>query len=343
VEQSRQKGAIVNGTSLLNEVKTRYKYLDSSIYSSETHGYWSNLTRKESNHLSDALKTANSREAIHKIRPDLFDVIFSEQRSVGLELLELSGDETCIDYGCMWGALTIPLAKRCRCVLGIDQTSDSLIFLRARIKENNLQNVELLCEDLKKTPVFQSKTDVAIVNGVLEWIPEDGDIELSRYYGRRQTRHYEGNPRAKQMSFLRTVCNNLKSGGKLYLAIENRYDFKQFFGVKDPHAGIRFVSILPRFLSDIISKAKLGRPYVNWLYSFNGLKTLLHDAGFNTVELYATFPHYSFPQAIVPYSLGLRHYIPTVKRRIGRIVEKILFSYLKLRYFAPSIIAVAIK
>lgn len=329
--------------SLLNEVRAGYRPLGSSIYSSGTNGYWSCLTKKESDWLSDALKTMDSRDAILKIRPDLFDVIFSEQRSVGLELLELSGNEICIDYGCMWGALTIPLAKRCRYVLGIDQTLDSLIFLRARIKENNLQNVELLCENLKNVPVFQSKADIAIVNGVLEWIPEEGDIELSEYYGKRQTRHYEGNPCGKQVSFLRMVCDNLKGSGKLYLAIENRYDFKQFFGVKDPHVGIRFVSILPRFLSDIISKVQLRRPYVNWLYSFNALKALLHNAGFNTVELYATFPHYSFPQAIVPYSLGLRHHTPTVKRRVGRIVERILFSYLKLRYFAPSIIALAMK
>ena len=329
--------------SLLNEVKSRYKPLDSTIYSSGTRGYWSCLTKKESDCLSDALKTANPREAILKIRPDLVDVIFSEQRSIGLEILELSGDEVCIDYGCMWGALTIPLAKRCRYVLGIDQTLDSLIFLHARIKENNLQNVGLLCENLKNVPVFQSKADIAIVNGVLEWIPEEGDIELDDYYGKRQTRHYQGNPYDKQTSFLRTVYNNLKVGGKLYLAIENRYDFKQFFGVKDPHVGIRFVSVLPRFLSDVVSKIELGRPYVNWLYSFNGLKTLLRNAGFNTVELYAAFPHYSFPQAIVPYALGLRHHAPTVKRRVGRIVEKILFSYLKLRCFAPSIIALAMK
>ncbi len=43
----------------------------------------------------------------------------------------------------MWGAITIALAKRTEFVLGIDQTMDSLRFLKARIKEENVNNIEI--------------------------------------------------------------------------------------------------------------------------------------------------------------------------------------------------------
>ena len=52
-----------------------------------------------------------------------------------LDLIQLHGDEVCIDYGCMWGALTVPLALRTRFVLGVDQTLESLQFLKARLRQ----------------------------------------------------------------------------------------------------------------------------------------------------------------------------------------------------------------
>ena len=62
--------------------------------------------------------------------------------------------------------------------------------------------------------------------------------------------------------------NNLVKDGKLLLAIENRYDYKQFIGGKDPHVNLYFTSFLPRWMGIIISNVKLDSPYVNYLYSF---------------------------------------------------------------------------
>src|ERR1017187_608461 len=112
--------------------------------------YWSNLSQDENAELLQAISRLGSATlAMQSTHPELYDVVYSPKRQAGLELLDLSGDEIAIDYGCMWGALTIPLAKRVRWVLGIDQTAASLAFLSARRKESGCDNITLLRQNLK--------------------------------------------------------------------------------------------------------------------------------------------------------------------------------------------------
>lgn len=324
------------------------------IWFGSTGGYWSNLDKEESRGLVEIMKYARTDETVKIHHPELFDAIFSPKRQSGLELLNLSGEEKCVDYGCMWGALTIPLAKRCSYVLGIDQTLDSLKLLDLRLKEEQLDNVELLCADLKSLKKFRNNFDVAVVNGVLEWIAEEGDIELNKYFGQRRFKQYTDNPRIQQLSFLKNVYQNLNANGRLYLAIENRYDFKMFFGARDPHTDLLFTSFLPRTAADWISRLNLGRPYVNWLYSFSGIKKILRQAGFSKIDLYMSFPDYRFPERIIPYKKGLRNFRPTISlknekgdrpliRYLARAGEFVIFRILRLKYLAPSIIAIGYK
>jgi len=318
-------------------------------------GYWSNLDKRENDELIKGLDAyPSAKEALINKHPQYYDIIFSPKREAGLELLELKGDEACIDYGCMWGALTIPLAKRVGFVLGVDQTLQSLILLKKRISDEKLTNVDLLCEDLNKMPAVKEKFDIAIINGVLEWIPETGEIELKKYYGKKSRKRYSASPKDMQIAFLRKAHASLKENGKLYLAIENRHDFKMFMGLKDPHANLMFTSILPRWLANFVSIARLGRPYINWTYSFTGTRDILKRAGFKSMELYCCFPDYHFPEFISRYDQRLEGFNPTVPlrnddgkvvpRRLARVAaELFLFRYLKAKSVAPAIIAIARK
>lgn len=326
----------------------------SGIFVSDLEGYWSNLTREENRLLIDGLRENQARETLLKYQAWLEHVVYSPKRCAGLELLQMSGNETCIDYGCMWGALTIPLAKRTHYVLGIDQTKDSLIFLRARAKEENIKNIELLCIDLKKIHKFKDIADIAIVNGVLEWIPETGAIALKSYFGQYSEKEYRDSPIIQQKSFLKMINQHLKEKGKLYLAIENRYDFKMFLGKKDPHSNLLFTSFLPRKIANKISYLKLGRPYVNWLYSFTEIESILKDSGFCRVDLYMCFPDYRFPERIIPYNQSLKNYKTIIsftnsdgrislKKIVATVAEVVIFRVLRLKYLTPSIIAIAHK
>lgn len=341
---------------ILTFLKSQYQINSEDIFFSDNNGYWSNLNKEENKVLIESLQHCSAREALVKHQAWLEDVVYSPKRQAGLELLQLSGDEFCIDYGCMWGALTIPLAKRVKFVLGIDQTLDSLRFLRARTVEEGLSNVALLCHDIRKMPVLpnNSQVDIAIVNGVLEWVPEEGPIELKKYYGKYDAKKYSVSPRQQQVLFLKKVNENLNDGGKLYIAIENRFDFKMFLGMKDPHANILFASFLPRKIADYLSRIILGRPYVNWLYSFEGIDALLKEAGFSKADLYMCFPDYRFPEKIISCNSSLNDFRTTIslrnergritfKRNVGIIAEFIVFRMLKAKYFAPSIIAIAYK
>jgi len=336
------------------EIRNEYKNIEENIYSSDSVGYWSNLNKDENTKLISALQNLSARDAIKKYQPWLFNIIFSPKRGAGLELLDLSGEEIGVDYGCMWGALTVAAAKRCKYVLGIDQTLESLKVLNARIKEDHLDNIDLLCANLKGLKAFKNKFDFAIVNGVLEWIPEEGLIDLGSYYGKYHSKKYPSNPKNQQISFLKMVCQNLSKSGKLYLAIENRFDYKMFLGVKDPHPYTLFTSVVPRKVANWMSLKKLGRPYVNWTYSFSGIVALLKRAGFSKVDLYMCFPDYRFPERIIPYDASLHNFEPTfsvrnangrrsIKRLFARTAEFAIFRILQANYLAPSIVAIGYK
>ena len=318
-------------------------------------GYWSNLNKSENRELIEEVKRTNPKNAIKKMHPWLEDVIFSKKREAGLELLNLKGDEVCIDFGCMWGALSVPLSKRSKLVIAADQTIDSLEFLRERKNHENILNLILLNTDIKHFPSLENlKIDIAVVNGVLEWVPETGSIELKKYYGKRNEKKYNKfkNPMNQQKEFLTNVKKKIKKNGKLYLAIENRYDFKMFFGIKDPHSNLLLTSVLPKRIANIISKIFLGRPYVNWIYSKKELENLLKELGYKNIETYFAFPDYRFPERVIHSSKNLKNFYPTikvrdknkkfkVKRFFGFIIEFLIFKILNLKKLAPSFIVIA--
>lgn len=325
-----------------------YEKDDHGIWISGNRGYWSNLTKSENTDLLSRLDKTNTRDAILKTHPTYENIIFSEKRNAGLELLEIQPGDICIDYGCMWGALTIGMANRGGIVLSIDQTYESLVFLEHRVTEMNLDNVVIAQNDVRRAE-FPKLADYAVVNGVLEWIPETGEIDLQNYYGKavRRERTSE-NPEKLQYNFLKLVHNSLKVDGTMFLSIENRYDYTQFFGKKDPHSNLLFTSFLPRAISNKISLAALKRPYVNYLYSFKALKNLIVDVGFHDIELYMAFPDYRFPELVLPYArknvskyinYGMDGY--SWKRISATLVERFLMKKLRARFFAPSIMVVA--
>ena len=104
--------------------------------------------------------------------PKYEEMIFSPKREAALELFEDQGQGVCIDYGSMWGVLSVGMAKRGHQVISVDQTFDSLKFLKSRSFEEGLDNIYLVQDDLREIK-FQNIADYAIINGVLEWIPEN--------------------------------------------------------------------------------------------------------------------------------------------------------------------------
>lgn len=336
----------------INDIISESLEKKEGIWFGPSGGYWSNLDLEENRRYVKSLPASGARDTVRRYFPEHFDVIFSPKRAGGLPLLKPGSGELVVDVGCMWGALTIPLARSGCNVVAIDQTLESILLLKQRIMEDNLQNVEVVCADLKKIGFKGSSVDKFVINGVLEWIPESGVIELKKYYGKRQAGKSCDNPDAYalQLKFLKDIYNGLKSSGILYLAIENRYDIFNFLGLPDPHCNLRFITFLPRLLQNIISRIFLGRSYVNWIYSARGLKQILKEAGFCDVKISYAFPDYRSPEQILSKA-GMRYYRPCKFRRAKNIfvrigcyiIEDILFRRLKITALAPSFIVLAKK
>jgi len=342
--------------SKLNQLfeKTEDIYYDQS----SQEGYWSNLNRDEQTVLLKYSQKEGTRNAVNKFFPRLYDIIFNPMRAVGLELLEIRDHEVGVDYGCMWGNLLIYCAKKCRYMLGVDQTRDSLEFVKYRLKEENIDNCYLLNANLRNNLHLKETLDFSIVNGVLEWIPDENEVELKMFLKKGKLRLMKPrfDPTFLQFEFLERVCRGLRPGGKLYLAIENRYDYQHFLWKKDVHSDLFYTTFLPRKIANVISNIWYGRPYVNYIYSRRELEKLIKRAGFETVETYAVFPDYRFPKKIIPYRENMqenfesvyggrktRNIVKKAFRKMRRSLDWLVYKRLSLFELAPSFIVVAKK
>ena len=321
------------------------------IYKSGREGYWSNLSKKENKEFLAVISSQGARQAVQAVIPKYEDMIFSEKREAVLELLDHSTPGVCIDYGCMWGVLSIGMAKRGHQVVSVDQTYFSLNFLKSRIEEEDLENIHLVQDDIKLTN-FNNIADYSLVNGVLEWVPVTQEVDVNKYYQKGgDVDSYITPPRKMQLDFLKAVRNGLKEKGKLVLSIENRHFYQYYMGRKDPHENLLFTTFLPRVISNIISRIFHKKEYRSHIYSFRGMKKLVKEAGFSEIEVFMAFPDYHFPELILPYSkagLNLYDKYPnknriTKKQKISYYIEYFLTKYLRIKALSPAIMIVAKK
>jgi cyclopropane fatty-acyl-phospholipid synthase-like methyltransferase len=346
---------------MIDVINKVYKIKDGIYYSvngNEDKGYWSNISVKDQEGFLSECRTIGTLKSVRENFPNLESVIFEPTRAVGLRFLDIKSDDIGVDFGCMWGNLLIHSAKKCKLIVGIDQTEASLKFLNIRLKEEKLDNVCLINDNLRNILPFRKNFDFAIINGVLEWIPDTNQIDLTNFFnkGKVNILKNQPNPKESQLEFLKTVHQSLNDKGKLYLAIENRWDYQHFLWKRDPHSDLFYTAILPRKISSLISKIVYGRSYVNYIYSMKELKQLLSSAGFIITEKYAAFPDYRSPITILDmntkdtsdyspvYHISQTNNILKKAFRKGRnLLDKIIYKYFKLFNLAPSFIIIAEK
>ena len=102
-----------------------------------------------------------------------------------------------------------------------------------------------------------------------------------------------------QLNALKEIHDLLKNRGILYIGIENRFGYNYLLGGPD-HNGLRFVSLMPRFLANFISKKITGESYINYQYSIWGYRKLLKEVGFQKIDFYAPLPQYRLPFFYLP-------------------------------------------
>ena len=118
---------------------------------------------------------------------------------------------------------------------------------------------------------------------------------------------------------------------------------------------------MPRWYANLRSKQKLGRRYVNYLYSFKQLEKKLISNGFRAIKLYACWPDYRFADRIVPIGSGSIRELDPLRdvtitelmikllangnriETLQSIIRKLVFRTPRGYILAPSIIAIAQK
>lgn len=188
--------------------------------------------------------------------------------------------------------------------------------MQRRFEQERLSNVSIIRSSIWKLPFRTDMFDLAVLNGVLEWVPQ-GQI---------------GDPRSLQKAALKSVCRMLRPNGYIYIGIENRTALASFVGYPDPHCGIPFTTILPRPLAQWYARRK-GRPdgYRNYLYSARGYRRLLREAGFDRAEIYIAAPSYNHPRFLIPlrrnaFAFYSQHFNGRQSRWSWRLAQRALLA-----------------
>ena len=171
----------------------------------------------------------------------LEEYVCATSRALLTELLDAGEGDAVLDHGCGWGALTCELARRVRTVAAMDLLPPRARFTAIRARQEGLANVTTLASgDYRRLPFPDASFDAVVVNGVLEWVPTT----------------IPGNPTKVQTQRLSEVARVLRPGGRLLLAIENRYWWRYFLGRPEVHTWVRGAAIVPRALADLLARRK---------------------------------------------------------------------------------------
>jgi ubiquinone/menaquinone biosynthesis C-methylase UbiE len=283
-----------------------------SDFSTRSH-YWNQITADQMAVLLEIAQIQGYRYAIERILSMLTDksligYVLDESRADFRAILPVTPQSDVLDIGGGWGAVPAALAPACRSVTTVDTNPHTLEFIRIRAEQSGLHNlypVRIDPLDDAQLPFADGSFDVAVMNGVLEWVGEAS---------------HGTPPEEVQRRCLEEVRRVLKPGGAIYVGIENRYALGYFMGAKD-HSRLRYTSVLPRPLANVVMRFRQGKPYRTYTYSYRGYKNLLQSAGFNLPELYLAIPSYRDPEYILPAEDD-RAITYFMRRRASHIVDR---------------------
>ncbi len=175
-------------------------------------------------------------------------------------------NSNCLEIGAGCGAITGALCERLEHVVAVELSKRRATINYERHKSYN--NLEIIVANLNDI-VFKDKFDYITLNGVLEYAGS---------FTKTNTPYKD---------FLKQIKNYLKPGGKLIVAIENRYGLKYFAGAREDHTAKAFDGITG--YQDTNSVRTFGK---------KELQALLSESGYPEQEFYYPHPDYKMPLEI---------------------------------------------
>ena len=209
----------------------------------------------------------------------------SDVRENILNWYEFSPDSDVLEIGGGMGALTGLLCRRAKTVTTVELTNNRAQVIYARHRQQD--NLNIIVGNFNDI-TFHQKFDYITLIGILEYAP--GFI-----------------PGGDPADFLKKVRGLLKPGGKLLIAIENRFGLKYWCGANEDHTGKPYDGINGYQNADCVRT-----------YSRSELIELLKSTGFEQQRFFYPLPDYKLPQVI--YS---DEYLPK-----SQIMAKVHYYYL---------------
>ncbi len=189
---------------------------------------------------------------------------FSPFRENIVEWLPIEKNMKVLEVGAGCGATTGALAAKAGHVDCVD-----LSLKRSKInayRHMDCENVEIFVGNFKDIePELSDDYDYITLIGVFEY--------AQAYIGGDTP--YE--------SFLKLLKKHLRNGGRIVIAIENRFGMKYWAGCREDHLGT--------FFSGIEGYPSGG---VVRTFSERGLKDIAHRCGFDDIHMYYPYPDYKF-------------------------------------------------
>jgi SAM-dependent methyltransferase len=312
--------------------------------------YWGEVGRGEAQNFLTAARSGSWLDAVHARFPNEHDMaigLLDMQRASWATMLGLDADSVVLDVGSGYGAITHSLSRLVGHVYSVEAIPERIEFTYERLRQEQIENVTLVQASATELPLMRNSFDLAVSNGVLEWV---GEWDTN------------GSPRNAQLRFLRSLYQLLKDDGVLVIGIENRFGYGLLLGHND-HSGIPYTSVVPRSLASFMLRHSKtphhrttlnpNREYRTFTYSEDGYRELLGDAGFLDVSCYWAEPGYNQPYNLIPLSRSqwvmerykdqLEHPSPAPRNSWRSSVKRAVADSTLMRLTLPEFVLIASK
>jgi ABC-type polysaccharide/polyol phosphate transport system ATPase subunit/2-polyprenyl-3-methyl-5-hydroxy-6-metoxy-1,4-benzoquinol methylase len=213
----------------------------------------------------------------------LFNIVSNPKRTKFVEEYIKPEGLNILDIGAGWGQFSIPLAKHNN-VCALEPTPERMNFVKAVSNQERISNNMYYINDNYLNLKFQTKFDLILSIGVLEWV------------GTNSKNNY---PEETQREFLSKIKNELSINGRVIIGIENRIGMKYLLGTNDDHIGIPNISTLDSKLAKVKYKQNYKRELKTITYTKREYEKMLIDSGFKKISFYAAYPDYKIPNNIL--------------------------------------------
>jgi SAM-dependent methyltransferase len=302
-------------------------------YFINTDEYWGEpgISREVARQLTQDAMKRNWRDAVrdHVNARAHYHFISNLERANWYKLLNLAPESIVLDLGAGMGTIAQALAQHYARVYAVERVEERVQFMGVRFQQEPCKNVTVIRTDIDFLPFPDGAFDLIVLNGVLEWLP----------FSRKQD-----NPRISQLYYLRLLRKLLRPQGILYVGIENRFNYDFLIGAPDPHINIPAVTVLPRWIADMVCRSRTGDRYRPYLYSHWGYRKLMAEAGFRSSEVFSALPSYTDPKKVRHLhrpSVEFTDDVWVTKNALSRMVKNILLTFDLLKYFGYAYIVFA--